>query len=232
MNGCIPVPLPDDIGTRHTYTTLDLSAIESNVKDQSVTDKLRRIEGRVIDAYLRDNVCPCSRARVVKMKVSEVDNKKLHGYKRPGTGWTPDYESDPSVSCESFISAKTARSEAERLSKRGSLYFLPSLQLIFESERALSPLECDPIRAKTLADKAIQLAEEWKLRSKTNQEFQVENTVNTLLDLNKQKSKWLSQHSLIEVDLNYLNKILIWKKSLYIEGGRICFVTPWDIECY
>jgi hypothetical protein len=61
--------------------------------------------------------------------------------------------------CSSFAEAEEAIANAESSSENYEDFYLDGFNLIWEARIALEPQECDPVKAKVLADKASQLAQ-------------------------------------------------------------------------
>jgi len=97
------------------------------------------------------------------MEVSEVNSRAVKGYEKY-SAHTDYFKWDnpvvDSALCKTFASTMEVLFEVEDSSYGPQVIFLPSLELVWEARRALGPLECDIIRAKILAKKAKQIAED------------------------------------------------------------------------
>jgi len=131
-------------------------SIENIVRDQFVPVKVRQIKGETIVIFLKEDVCPCVEYIELRMKVSEVNSRGIKGYEKH---FSSRYIVD-SEQCKTFATANDIIIEAEKSSRNWPNFFPPSYNLIWEAQRALGPPECDSIRAKILAEKAKQLAED------------------------------------------------------------------------
>lgn len=167
MNGCIIVPFPKEINdTARTITSESIkTAVAVGSRDQSVPERLGIFTGNRIVISFKNEVCPCVEKRPLSMKVSEVNAKGVKGDEKIPNDRARYYTSYDGIAvdsaiCKTFATAIELIIEAEDSSRNSLNFFPPSYDLIWEAQRALSPLECDSIRAKILAEKAKQVAED------------------------------------------------------------------------
>jgi hypothetical protein len=166
LNGCIIFPVPAGISDTSRIITSESikTAVAVGSRDQSVPERIRIFKGNMIVISFKNDVCPCVGKRYLSMKVSEVDSKGVKGYEKVADGITDygswvDRQVDPAL-CKTFATAYEIIAEAENSSILGSNFYPPSYNLIWEAQQAMNPLECDSIRAKILAEKAKQIAED------------------------------------------------------------------------
>jgi hypothetical protein len=171
--GCFPVVIPE---VTETTWTIDSETIEPIVSGQPIPKRIRWLKGDKINVTFKEDLCMCNGIRNLNLSVSEVNTNGLQGYRflsgrigmygnwywNSSVGdlnwyWNSSVE-DFEKTCAPFIDASNAIKDARRLSKRGDYYFLDSFELSWEAERVLGPLECDPVRSLTLAEKARELA--------------------------------------------------------------------------
>lgn len=161
LAGCVIVP--QDI--YDTTWTIDSGSFETIFLKQSLRNKKFHLKDRKVDIYLKDHVCPCSNIKVLRMKVSEFNIDNIRGdesqhYILPIYGISNPDAGDFPVMCKTYWEAKKAIYDASVPSKRGHFIYTPSFELIWEADRAIRPPECDPVRAKILAEKSKQIAED------------------------------------------------------------------------
>ena len=177
LAGCappLPVVYPEDISD--TTWLIDAEQIQKIRIGQYLPARVKTIKGKTIEIDFRNEVCSCSKKRKLTVSVLEVGIPGLKGmevssgvdvggvrrafYDLPNEG---DYDTQ----CKSFVVAEESIGEAVKLSdnrysyytdESGGYFFLDSYKLIWEAERAIGPLECDPVRSKILSDKAKDLA--------------------------------------------------------------------------
>jgi hypothetical protein len=163
INGCV-FPAPKDTDAYETAWYIDSDSIDAIVRDQIVPGKIRQIKGKTIDISFKNDICPCVGKIELSMRVSEVNSRGVKGYEKHsyhsryfGEWIDPVVDSEQ---CKTFAIASDIIIGAEDSSIMGPNFFLPSYNLIWEAQRALGPPECDSIRAKILAEKAKQIAED------------------------------------------------------------------------
>jgi hypothetical protein len=171
INGCffvVPVPSGKMSDTKIDDAKWFVSSesIENIVRDQNVPGKIRRIKGETIDIIFKDDFCACSGKGQLRMSVSEVDTRGVKGNEelfgptlREGISYLVDNDEYQKI-CKPFVAAQKAIFGAIPSSGNGQYYYTESYELIWEAERALRPTECDPVRARILAEKAKQIAED------------------------------------------------------------------------
>jgi len=127
------------------------------VSERTIPDEIRDIEGKSsVEIYLKDDFCACSKQRLPSVSVSLVSKTGLSGHQnRLINLWVEDEYDD---ACSSFAEADEAITDAESLSENFKYCYLDGFSLIWEAQAALDPLECDPVKAKILANKAKLLA--------------------------------------------------------------------------
>jgi len=159
INGCYFGPVPEDISD--TTWTINSELIEKIVRDQSVPGRISRIKGKTIVIHFKNDICPCVKNRLLRIRVSEANSKVVKGYeKHPDRASFYGVHIVDSALCQTFATANEVIFGAELSSKNPPNFFPPSYNLIWEAQRALGPPECDSIRAKILAEKAKQIAED------------------------------------------------------------------------
>jgi hypothetical protein len=168
INGCIIAPVPvgkvSDTKIYDAKWFVNSESIENIVREQSVPGRIRQIKGETIGIFFKEDVCPCVENIELRMKVSEVNARGIKGYEKHSFNslyygaWL--HLVVDSALCETFATANETIIGAEKSSRNSPNFFPPSYNLIWEAQRALGPPECDSIRAKILAEKAKQIAED------------------------------------------------------------------------
>ena len=163
-SGCC-LPFPGDTVIINTPISPEL--MNSIVSDQTIPVSerfipydIRNIEGSSdVKVTFKDDFCACSKQRELRMSVSLVSKTGLSGHQNTtGFGkYRPDNDEYGDV-CSSFVVAFEAITDAIYISLNRTYFYLDSFNLIWEARAALEPLECDPVKAKILANKAKLLA--------------------------------------------------------------------------
>lgn len=166
MNGCIIAPLPEKI--RDVPQIINSESVENIARDHSDSGSINQIKDKRIFITFKNDVCPCSSRRDIRMKVTEVDSMRVKGYEKttgselriPTMTYDEVKKALSKQECKTTVIGEEAISAARNSSKRGRYFYPPSYNLIWAAETAIGPPECDGVRAKILADKAKQVAEE------------------------------------------------------------------------
>ena len=148
-----------------TTWIIDSETIEPIVRGQSIPREIQKLKGDKVSITFKEDLCICNGNRNLKLSVSEINTTGLQGFEflsgRIGMYgnwyWNSSVE-NLQKTCATFSDASNAINDARRLSKRGDYYFPDSFELIWEAERALGPLECDPVQSMVLAEKAKEIA--------------------------------------------------------------------------
>jgi len=153
---CLPIGSTYYVGMEIPSETISNIASDNTkpVSERSIPSEIRDIEGSTVSVHLKDSFCPCSKQRSPRMSVTLVSKTGLSGQLK--YRWSSDENGE---ACNSFAEADAAITEAYSLSKNYSYFYLDGFKLIWEALAALQPLECDPGKAKILANKAKLLAQ-------------------------------------------------------------------------
>ena len=146
--GCVPT------GTHYSIREIPHDSIEAIANGQPIPGSFRLIKGHKAWIYLRDKICPCSGRRILTLSISGLNDRGIAGTEKfnyVSSVYNVDYQNE---TCKPFLEVNNTISDVLASYSQSQ----NRLELIWEAEKALGPVECDPIRAKILVDKAKQVA--------------------------------------------------------------------------
>jgi len=192
------------VGFEEDNWIIPSDSIDSIVKGQPIPKRILNLKGSEVSIFFNSDVCPCSKRRMLQLKVSEVSSKSLTGYERSSYDYFANF---PRI-CKNYAEARTTIDQAFSLAGKSSTYqsryyyHRPSFELIWDAVRVADPPECDIEQGKFLAEAALQLARESGAKT--------ENSNNIL----KVRENWISRKSAIEINWKQIDTISVWSKNV------------------
>lgn len=230
MSGCC-VPAPSDY--RVSNAVIDSDLIDSIVSDKAIPVNERSIPDEILDLEFygkagsvdiirfKDDLCSCSKRRFSLLSVSSVNQKGLNGYvRRPKIYFPPRRNNNENENeCGVFQEAEKALKGAINSSQNAEYFYLDAFNLIWEAGIALEPLECDPVKAKVLANKAQLLTNTVgvKLLSNDNKALQKDG-VDRRYNKDKHFQEFGSQRAAIDIDYEVIDEIRYCTSSKHVDS--------------